>query len=396
MYKRQPNENEHAYIYRICSLKDTIGTWSNVRDIINAELGYQRSESTYRKVYQAFATMLAANEDKFIQDKSREEELTRLKRELEKERVKLKTEKQEYNKWLREEAREEMIYERVADAIKTLDPITPPEYIPHISSNRKAGILCFGDEHYGTEFCVRGLDGQVINMYSPEIFEHRMGKLLCDTIELVHLYGFDVIRVYSMGDFIDGILRIGQLMTLRYGVVESTIRYAEFMAQWLNKLTEYVRVEYQTVYGNHPELRMLGAQKGSFKDDNMGEVVCKFIETRLESNPNFTMTQCVGGIIRDRIYGYNIVGIHGETKSLEQTLKNYQAMYQTSIDILIGAHIHHSASESIGICKDVVRIPSIMGTDPYSISLEKASSPGATFLVIEDEVGKSAEHHIKF
>jgi hypothetical protein len=37
-----------------------------------------------------------------------------------------------------------------------------------------------------------------------------------------------------MGDFTDGILRVGQLRKLRYGVIESTVKYANYMTYWLN------------------------------------------------------------------------------------------------------------------------------------------------------------------
>ena len=35
-------------------------------------------------------------------------------------------------------------------------------------------MLVFGDEHYGAEFELKGLFGEIINSYSPEIFEKRM------------------------------------------------------------------------------------------------------------------------------------------------------------------------------------------------------------------------------
>ena len=46
----------------------------------------------------------------------------------------------------------------------------------------------------------------------------------------------DILNVFSMGDFSDGILRVSQLMKLRYGVVDGTIKYADFIS---NKLNSY-------------------------------------------------------------------------------------------------------------------------------------------------------------
>ncbi|RAZ26028.1 hypothetical protein DK853_50035, partial [Klebsiella oxytoca] len=72
---------------------------------------------------------------------------------------------------------------------------------------------------------------------------------------IVRKEGFSKIYVYSMGDFEDGLLRVKQLMQLRYGVVEGTVRYADFITNWLNELTKYVEVEFQMTNGNHTELR---------------------------------------------------------------------------------------------------------------------------------------------
>ena len=61
-YKREPGESENKYIYRICSQKDSIGTWYDVRDILNAELDRDWNESAYRKKYQEGKAYLLANE----------------------------------------------------------------------------------------------------------------------------------------------------------------------------------------------------------------------------------------------------------------------------------------------------------------------------------------------
>lgn len=48
-YCRHEGESELEYIFRIGSQKDLIGTWTDVADVINSELGYNYSECKYRK-----------------------------------------------------------------------------------------------------------------------------------------------------------------------------------------------------------------------------------------------------------------------------------------------------------------------------------------------------------
>lgn len=283
--------------------------------------------------------------------------------QIKKERYKLQTEKLELNRWLRENARDELIVEHICQAVAELEPLDIPAPI-FVENNHRAGILIFGDEHYGTEFTIRGLSNEVINAYSPEIFE-------------------------------DGLLRVKQLMQLRYGVVESTVRYAEFIVNWLNELSKYVQVEFQTTSGNHSELRMLGQPKGTFTQENMALVVNAMIRTRLSENPNFTFIENPTGLIYAEILGYQVCGIHGEVKSMEQAIKDFSQKYRVQLDFLIAGHKHHAKSETVGINQEVINVPSIIGVDDFSMSINKTSNAGATFLVLEHGRGKTIEYAIK-
>ena len=60
-FKRLENEDENAYIWRVCDNKDLIGTWQDVRDLLNSELNHDYNESWYRKMYQSFMMMFDAD-----------------------------------------------------------------------------------------------------------------------------------------------------------------------------------------------------------------------------------------------------------------------------------------------------------------------------------------------
>ena len=80
---------------------------------------------------------------------------------------------------------------------------------------------------------------------------------------------------------------------------------------------------------------------------------------------------------------------------MEQALKDYQVMYDINIDYLIAGHLHHSKSETIGIDKEVINVPSIVGIDPYSLSLNKTSNASGKLLVFEQTKGKVCEYTLK-
>lgn len=392
-YKRQSGESEEEFIYRVCCAKDLIGSWQDVADIINEQLGYEYTESKYRKQYQAFQRMFEANREK-ISPCGEYADLQELKRELQKERVKLQTEKSEYARWIREEARDDLIVEKVVEAIRDMPPVKIPDFYKVHLCGRSA-ILAFGDEHYGAEFKINGLHGEVINEYSPEIFERRMWELQSEVFDLIEKENISVLNVYSLGDFADGILRCEQLRKLRYGVIESTVRYANFIAEWLNKLTERVIVKYQMTYGNHTELRLIGQPKGAFKEENTGLFVREIIATRLENNLNFFMVKNPTGLIYDEVSGFKVLGIHGEVNNMENAINQFSNTYKTPIDVLIGGHMHHYKSETVGRNREVINVPSIVGIDDYAVQINKTSNPGATLLLLEECKGIVTEHHIK-
>ena len=371
-------------------------TWDELATIFNKELrndGTELTKDSYRKPFEIANAWYVDVFSKMIDD-GYSKELEIKKRELLKERKKLEAEKLEYNKWLREEARDELIMEKIVNAIATLPPLSIPDVKP-VKHNNKAGVLVFGDEHFGVEFELLGLHGEIINAYNEEIFYSRMYDLLNQTVEIVKKENLTKIKVYAMGDFIDGILRVSQLAKLKYGVVDSTIKYADFLCHWLNKLTEYVAVEFQMVFGNHGELRMLSQPKGTFTEDNMGKIVYSMIETRLSENMNFDIVQNPTGLIFDYVCGYKLLGIHGEVKNMEKALKDFSMTYNTEIDYLLAGHLHHSRSETVGVNKEVINVPSIIGVDGYSLSLNKTSNAGATFLIFEENKGKICEQSIK-
>lgn len=101
--------------------------------------------SAFVSEYYKWKNSLNASDDK---DDSYFKELQIQKRELEKTRKKLQTEKIEYNRWLREDARDEMLVEKIGEAISSLPTLTPPCRIQSIpNSNKKSWLLAISDCH---------------------------------------------------------------------------------------------------------------------------------------------------------------------------------------------------------------------------------------------------------
>ena len=387
-------QSELREIYDVCSRKDLTGDWSKIKDILNSRLGRNYNESTYRKRFAAYVEMKNACKNidpDFTGDVT---DVTIQKRELEKERKKLQTEKLEYNRWLRENAREEMIYEQINDSINKLTPLEIPKPRTIEEQNREA-VLCLADAHFNTEFEIKGLFGEVLNSYSPEIFYQRMWHLRDKVREICERENISVLHIFGLGDDNDGLLRLtDNLFKLRWGVIDSTLIYADFMANWINEISKFVDVKLQMVEdSNHNQLRLCSAPKNAFKGENLSKVIIHTIKSRLKDNSCITITQNPTGYIYENILGYNLMGIHGEVKSLKEAIDNLSKLYGLRIDYLIGGHKHHS--EEYGFDCEGISVGSIIGIDSYSTHLMRSSNASVTMLIVEEGNSIVTKHTIK-
>lgn len=385
--ERLDGECLEQYLYRLGEYKSSgllDMTWDDIAGKLNEQFGLERSSDVCRKEYN-IAKRYA--EQVFRHGTSNTVGAEVLK-------MQAQTKNLETNRWLREYSRDQLILETITESIQKLTPIEFPKQIQCERGNR-VGMLCMGDAHFGTEFTIYGLAGEVLNKYNEDVFTDRMHRLLAETIRIVQENQLSDLYVNDLGDFADGVLRVSQLAHLQYGVVESTVRYAEFLANWLNALSEHVRIHFGMVNGNHTELRMLGQPKSTFKDENMGIVVRAFIKERLKDNPNFEFIENKTGYIFQKIYGYTILCIHGDEVRGNNSVKDFSNTYGVRINYLIVGHNHHSRLEEVGMDVESIGVPSIIGIDNYSMSLNAVSNPGATLLLLEEGKGKTVQYTIK-
>ena len=319
-------------------------------------------------------------------------ELRLKKEELQKERMKLQTEKMEYVRWLREEARDEMFMEQVMQAIRDhigeptdIDPIFP-------ENHDREGLLCIADCHFGKEMKVYGLFDEVINEYSPEIFYERMNKLYGDVIDTIRKEGLTTLHVHNLGDHIEGLLRFSQLATLRYGAVDSAIIFGNYMGDWLRKLSNEVVVIYGQTDGNHDELRLLDGKKGHHLNESAGKIVRNCIALKNENNPNFVMLENKTGMIYDMVADSMVLGVHGEIKDKEVAIKEFEEIYGTSIHYLETGHMHTDAYKNCGVRRGCLSVGSILGVDDYAMKLRRTSDATATLYICERGKGKSVQY----
>src|SRR5574344_228889 len=361
------------------------------------------NSSEVRKRFYGMKTLIEAIEEDKINNaiNNSDETISELLDELQLKKIKLEKEikKQQtinvhYNKMIREQAREELWWEGVEKSIKDMTPFKVPELIKPTETKKEA-LLVISDMHYGRECLIKGLDGEIISGYNNEIFKERMWDLLNQTVNKINEKKLTHLNIFNLSDCIDGLLRISQLKSLQTGVVDSVLEFSEFIATWLNKLSEYVNIDYFQCWGNHDELRLLTGKKGDFPNENANKLIMKFIELRVCDNKNIKIHNEDLPFIYTTIMGVSVFGYHGEDKNLIESIRWFRSIYKKPIDIIFGGHLHSQSLQTEGIGEygdsQCIRVSSICGIDDFSMALHKSARAGSSMFIFEEGKGKTGQ-----
>jgi hypothetical protein len=395
---RNPNENLLRYAQRL--LKSDELEKNEIFELIFGEtVAYDTARKHLRGI-ENFIDLLTEEEIKNITDESVIDKIRKEREELKKERIKLQTESTLYNQNLRLDARKELLDEKIIEAIKGIKINVPIIPTSKLAPSPAESALFFADAHVGTEFIIYDLCHNVINKYNNDIFEDRMWNILYETVDFIRLNGLQKIKICDLGDCIEGILHLSQLMNLRYGAVESAVYYGKFLLTWLAELEKetQIYIEIGEASGNHSETRPISGKKNDFRNENLSLVINAMLEIGIKQIPNVFLMPCTStGSIYTKIAGFDILALHGQDEKgkLENAFKDYSLFYSNNnIDYLITAHLHYDASMGIGYKKGIVQIPSVVGCGDFSESIKKISAPGAIILTFEENKGLTDEHHI--
>lgn len=386
--KRLKGESYLAFAKRVTeALQDGLIDYQEWGEAVLGENIYSE-ENTRRcaKFFIQFTQNLENDIIEKIDDKDKVAEIERAKEELIKERKKLQTVNAQAQEYYRSSARNELLIEQIKEAISNLEPIEV-KTIVHKKPSEKVAVLTIADAHYDSNYQVDGLFGECVNKYDKETFKTRMWNLL-GKIEADD-FDFDKLKVVSMGDCLEGLIRYTSLQKLKQPVVKSTIEFAEFMASWLVEVSNRlgVAIDFAMVPGNHSVLRLLG-QKPDFPEENLEYIIYEFIRLRLKDHKNIYI-EPYNDVYFTTVFGQNLVFAHGEYRDLEEFMVYLENLYDITIDACYGAHFHAESSKSVGVgsfgSKRIIRVPSMVGTDPYAKSILNNNRAGAYFAIFSED-----------
>ncbi len=398
-YIKQENESVKNYKIRLFKNKDLYDlTSQEIADLINKESGDNFSESTYRKWYRAYSEGVEDTQKENISGDNILKEYEIQKRELYKERQKLRDEKNEYNAWLREQSRMELFFERIDESIEKLlnkKNRTLPSPIL-IEQNSDELFSAFADPHYGCEFSLKGFNDKIINEYNPDIFKQRMIEYRDELIDFGVLHNIKKLSLVDLGDSIEGILHISQLKSLRGNIVDDIMDYTDFIEDWLFSLSKHFFIEFYTSEGNHSDLRILTGKKGDFPHENLERIYTRALKKAFKNNPNVKICDSLDGLNYFNINGFNFLTAHGNKEgNLKTSIQDYEDTYGIAVDYFVVGHLHSKNEFEVAKGKEVIQVRSIIGINEFSKDIKKSSDAGATMFIVRKDYGRKYVNDVK-
>lgn len=248
-WARKDGESEYEFIYRICAAKEQIGSWQDVADFLNRELGYQYTECKYRKDFAAFKKMFSANRTRLVEPEGITADMEERELALKREARKFYDQRQALTRIVTVQARDEAMRDCVKQAADRLNQSFPMLIAPikdAESDPATEAVLCLNDWHYGMT-C-----DNIFNRFDADVCRERVQVLLEETIRRLHLHRVSVLHILLLGDFAHGAIHTSARVESCEAVSDQLIHVSELIAELIHALSHEVdKVKVYATYGNH-------------------------------------------------------------------------------------------------------------------------------------------------
>ena len=366
---RRPGESEISYIFRIGGYKASgliDMSWAELAQIFNKNLrsdGIQYNESAYRKKYNLMS-QFKEELDKSM-DTATSDELKQLKIELEKEKIKYRDERNEYNRMIREEARKESYREQFIRSIEEAAGKHPLEYNTDdhkpIIRGSATLVVPLSDIHCGIQI------HNYWNDYDVDILRQMLNEYIEHINEIAVRHGCEDVVVCAT-ELVSGIIHENLRLQNNQDLIDQFMVAMDYVCDFLAVLsTKFNNVLFYLAPGNHG--RIVSKKDSSLSHENIENLVVPFVRSRLQNYPNIVCydNEIDQGIVTVTIHGQKMVFVHGDLDTMDNAVRNMTKLTGCVPDIILLAHRHFNACKTEGNTK-IIQSGSFVGTDEYAAS----------------------------
>ena len=389
--KKEEFENDEQFIWRLCQAKDSgllDMSWNEVADILNKELDMSDmpfTASAYRKPYQQAKRFHDAGVFGEIDESS---EIVAQRHELEKEKVKLRDERNELKRLLREQARKESFVEQVKRAV--VDNVE--RRIGH-----KDKVYLHGD----TDIVVTLTDlhtGIVIdnswNKFDEDVLKDRLGKYLYKICEVSERHNVENAHVI-ISEIISGLIHTPLRIESNQNVIEQFLTAADLIADFLYELCEMVdTVHVYVTPGNHS--RVVANKNELAKAENFDHLIIPYIGAKLQNENDivFHVNDIEESMAVFSVRGSNVVAVHGDKDDPKSVVSKITMMLDYRPSTIFMAHRHTNAMHTEYDTK-VITSGCLSGSDNFCMDKRLRNRPEQVIAVFGND-GLDCVYDVKF
>jgi predicted phosphodiesterase len=380
--RRLDGETENQTLWRIGKAKadGLLGdiTWPELAEFLNKEFRADETQyydpSAYRKRYKNFAD---AYDELFSKENFTNEEMMTIaehKRELEKAKIKLRDERIDYQKSLREDARRESFIELIERAMaKNVEPFDYKPSRVSYKSDSDDMVVCLSDLHAGIEV------QNWWNSYDIKILRKRLHKYLDEIFEIQDVHQCRICHLVLGGDNISGLIHTNLRLQNNENVVEQLKIAVTYIGEFIDALqSHFDEVRVHSVSGNHSRLNP--NKDDHLKGEELDDMIPFCLSLQFAGNSKVEICEGYAEKIDSTISAFVTTGgkrfyvVHGDKDAPSTVVKNLTLMSGTKPDGIIMGHRHHNALDSEHNVK-VVQCGCVVGTDDYCVDKRISGEP---------------------
>ena len=380
-FKKTSSETDDQYIHRICAMKESANmTWKQVAEVINNALGQNYGESCYRKQYQMFQKGLQVNEKQIFAEDEYLNSIRAERRELEKEKIKMRDERIDYQKSIREEARKESFIELVERTMSKY--IEPFDYVPSpVLYSNKDMIACLSDLHAGIEV------DNWLNQYNSGILKTRLQRYADEIIEVQAEQKCQECHIVLGGDNISGLIHSNLRLQQNENVIEQVKIVAIYVGEFIKSLRgKFNKIIVHSVSGNHS--RLSPNKNEHLKGEELDGLVTFCLGLMFAGHDNVIINEDASidstiDSFRTR-GGHLFYSVHGDKDSETNVVKNLTLMTGVKPAGIIMGHRHHNAYDTEHSVK-IIQCGSVVGADDYCVDKRISGEPEQCIVITTAE-----------
>ena len=376
-------KDEYQAIWEIGRKKDAglLGddiTWPEIAEELNKqyrvdELDY-RDPSSYRKRYRNY---LDAYEQIFSKENFADEQMLTMveqKRELEKAKIKLRDERLDYQKTVREEARKESLVDLVRRVF--VDTVVPFDYYPNYTfsgTSKDEMVICLSDLHVGI------VCDNYWNQFSTNILKERLHKYLDEIREIQRTHSCRKCYLVLGGDNVSGLIHANLRLLNNENVIQQLKIASEYIGNFVNELVKmeaFEEIEIRSVAGNHSRLSQ--NKEEHLKGEELDELIPFYLSLMFANSDVVKVYE--DSPIDSTINSFTTSGgklfyiVHGDKDSVSKVVSDLTLMVGKKPDGIIMGHRHHNGLDTTHNVK-IIQCGCVVGTDDYCVDKRISGEP---------------------